>query len=116
MGVALAAAAVWAVTLRKVEALARVRDRSREALPSPSPPPPPSEEQAVVGVLPPKHGFRKITVTSGSAKGGVGADGGLRRRETRGEADGGASVANGRHVAAEAHTNGNGNRLSIKDL
>lgn len=121
MGVALAAAAVWAVTLRKVEALARTRDKSRPVSPCPSPPTPPSKKRAAVGVLPPKHGFDKGGLVAGSdgevgAEGTTGTGGGLRRREIRGEVDGNASVANGRHAATADTVNSNGNNVARKEL
>lgn len=116
MGVALGTAAVWAVTLRKVEALAGTRNKSLV----PSPPPPPSKKQVAVGLLPPKHGVDKAGLVAGSgsgagAEGKTGADGGLRRREIRGEVDSDASFANGRPAAA-VHTNGNGKTLARKEL
>lgn len=120
MGVALAAAALWAVTLRKVEALTRTRDKSRTRLPSPSPPPPPSKKRVAVGVLSPKHGGDKARLDAGSdsgasTEGRSGADAGLRRRETRGEVNGDVSFANGRHSTA-AHINGNGKNGNGKNL
>lgn len=100
MAVALAAAAVWAVTLRKVEVLASQPD---DSVPSPAPPPRPSKQRKVVGVLPAKLGVGG----NGSYIGGAGADGGvgtggLRRREVRRGAETGVfALGNGN----TAHTN-----------
>lgn len=105
MGVALAAAAVWAVTLRKVEALA---SRADDSLPSPTlpPPPPPSKQQEVAGVLSAKLGVGG----NGSCNGGAGTErgagagaGGLRRREVRGGGDTGVSATS---IGNTARTNG----------
>lgn len=114
MGVALAAAAVWAVTLRKVDALASQLDDD-DSSPSPAPPPPPpSKRQEVVGVLPAKIGVDGNGCYTGgaSAEGGAGTDG-LRRRGVKGVggADKGVSASNGN----SARTNG-GYRDPRKDI
>lgn len=107
MGVALAAAAAWAVTLRKVEALARARDKSLAPSPPPSPPPPPSKKRAAID----KAGLVAGGVVGAGAEGRIGAEEGLRRREIRGEVNGDAPVVNGRHAAVA-----DGNGLASKEL
>lgn len=110
MGVALAATAAWAVTLRKVEALARATDKS-QASPSSSPPPPTSKKRgAAVG----NPDLVAGSVGAAGADRRIEADEGLRRRDIRGKVIGDPSVANGRHAAAAA--NGNGNSIARKDL
>lgn len=93
MGVALAAAAVWAVTLRKVELLAGQPD---DSLPSPAPPPPPpSKQQEVVG--------GDGSYSEGAGAEGEAGSGGLRRRVVRGGDDrGGVSALSSGDTA---HTN-----------
>lgn len=109
MGVALAAAAVWAVTLGKVDALASQLDDSplpSPAPPAPAPPPPPSKRQEVVGVLPAKLGVDgNGSYTGGaSAESGAGTEG-LRRRGVKGGgADRGISALNGNTARTDGDT------------
>eukprot|EP00752_Nemacystus_decipiens_P016503 g14752.t1 len=112
MGVALGAAAAWAVTLRKVEELARARDKSRVPSPLPSPRLPPSKKHAAVD----KAGLVAGSVGGADAEGKGGADQRLRRRDIRGEFNGDDLVANERHAAAAHFTNGRGNTLARKEL
>lgn len=119
MGVALAAAAAWAVTLRKVEALAkRTGGEHRASSSAPPLPPPPSEQQAGAagnGVLPSQLEV-EVDSASKSPGAGVGVSGGrLRRRDVGARARAeevvnGSPAADGSHAAAQASGNGGGRK------
>ena len=91
--------------------MTRARDKSRALSPSPSPPPPPSKQQAAVD----NAGLVVDGVVGAGAGKRVGTDEGVRRRKIRGEKNGDAFVANGRHALA-VHANGNGTGIARKEL
>lgn len=136
MGVALAAAAAWAVALRNVEVLAK--KTGGEYRRAPSSPPPPSKQQACAaegtGALPWQRevdsaslgvagsggggsgGVSSRTRSRSSGKGagaGARARGGLRRRGARAEElENGSPATNGSHAAAQT----NGHSAARKEL